>query len=155
MTTIFFYTKLLINLLTAQKYSSLFNVPNKVLNLKIKWTGTNIMKCLSAMFVRKIDIQSNKREFCSRVIQELVSCLTVTCLRWLTTSARTVLPHKERSRSNFLPCREAFALISKLVSMPLGQGLPMRRSDGQFTNTFHFRGTTSKLITPRLSIHSI
>ena len=60
---------------------------------------------------------------------------------------------KEKSKEGggFLPCREAFALISKLVSipsMPPGQGLPMEQSDEQFTATFHFREITpSKRIT--------
>lgn len=50
---------------------------------------------------------------------------------------------KEKSRSNFISCREAFALISKLVSMPLGQGL---QSDQQFTATFR-EMTPNKRIT--------
>lgn len=50
---------------------------------------------------------------------------------------------KEKSRSNFISCREAFALISKLVSMPLGQGL---QSDQQFTATFR-KMTPNKRIT--------
>lgn len=54
---------------------------------------------------------------------------------------------KEKSEEGggFLPYREAFALISKLVSipsMPPGQGLPMEQSDGQFTATFHFQEMT-------------